>query len=70
MNVSNAPCKDCENRSVLCHAQYEKYNEWVKTRQDINQRRRTGMDADALRRETHERFLKTLRRLKRGAKMP
>ena len=34
------PCKGCEDRKMLCHSSCEKYLEWKKFRDEVNQRMR------------------------------
>lgn len=37
------PCKDCNERHELCHAQCEKYAKWCKAKDEFNEIIREGM---------------------------
>lgn len=36
----NAPCKDCPNRTLLCHSTCEEYQKFAAERQEISKKRR------------------------------
>ena len=39
MKKVNAPCKDCESRFLGCHSTCERYNDFKKYREELNEQR-------------------------------
>lgn len=41
----HCPCKGCQNRSITCHGECDKYDKWREDLDRLNERNRPNKDA-------------------------
>lgn len=63
--MTNAPCKDCRQRSAGCHAECQEYNDWRRTHEQEKQDYAQGERYWGYVRESQLRAYKTFRQHKR-----
>lgn len=64
--MNDAPCRDCANREVGCHAGCEAYKAYAERRERVRQNRQDFIIERTGRKRSYERWLKFQKKTQKG----